>query len=199
MKNETYDYIIPTESPIHKQLDAIINESRIIVISGLPGVGKSLYINELYHLVEDQGKSISLIQWDQARKAFETEEIFTHYPMGEGVVHNGLKLIAGAWLMDTVDKWWAQNKETDARLLIEAPLVGHRFLELVIPSENCELEDVLGTKQTTFLTPMPSKKVRKEIEEARKKDVDENAKEWFGANPASCKCFGNKLAKLLLN
>jgi len=41
--------------------------------------------------------------------------------MGDGTVHNGLKLIAGQWLMDEIDIWSEQYLDTQRILLIEAP------------------------------------------------------------------------------
>jgi len=187
MTSKKYQFIIPETSDVFKKLNALAEETRLVVISGLPGVGKSLYINEFYHLVQLKGKEITLIQWDQARKAFETDEIFKDFPMGDGTVNNGVKLMAGAWLMDQVKTWIDSNRETDSILLIEAPLVGHRFLELVIQSDDEALENFLSSDKTKVLMPIPTKKIRVAIEKAREDQVKEDAKVWFGAKPSVMK------------
>ena len=175
--------IIPEDSKIHDFLVDIIKTSDLIILSGLPGVGKSLYIHEIIRIAGDQGRKLNLIQWDVARKAFETPFILTHFPMGAGTVHNGLKLIAGEWLMEIL-KDWNSNKSSEEILLIEAPLVGHRFVELVHKQQNDHLEALLSSEKTKVVVPIPTKEVRQKIEENRKKQVDEDAKVWSGAKPS---------------
>ena len=97
--------IIPTSSPVFGQLDKIAATQQVVIFSGLPGVGKSLYVREFKLIAKSYERPVDVIQWDVARKAFETEYILEHFPMGEGTVHNGLKLIAGKWLMDELSLW----------------------------------------------------------------------------------------------
>lgn len=175
--------IIPSDSPIRQSLE-LLTESKIIVFSGLPGVGKSLYINSFQAIAHNRGKDIDIIQWDVARKAFETEYISQHYPMGEGTVHNGLKMIAGLWLIDTVKQWLDFNKNSENILLIEAPLVGHRFVELVQKQNDQEIENILSSERCKIVIPIPSKKVREEIEAERNRQVSEDTKVWSGAKPS---------------
>ena len=174
--------VIPDCSPTYKTLAKAAKECRVVVFSGLPGVGKSLYINQFHAIASTYNRRIDLIQWDIARKAFETPHIAELYPMGDGVVHNGLKLTAGLWLEETVAKW-AGSPESDL-LLIEAPLVGHRFIELAKQSDASPIEAFLSSHQCQFIVPIPSIDVRKRIEEARKVDVSEDAKTWVGAKPS---------------
>lgn len=94
--------MIPLESKVYRALEELVMSSKILVISGLPGVGKSLYVNQGLKIANRKKKRTTVIQWDIARKAFETDSLSTIFPMGDGVVHNGLKLCAGMWLMDTV-------------------------------------------------------------------------------------------------
>ena len=183
--------IIPEDHHLYTQFKKLIEEKRLVVFSGLPGVGKSLYINEFYRLAEDLKVPIDLIQWDVARKAFETDLIKAHFPMGEGVVHNGLKLIAGEWLLRFVKKWLIDNEDSDRMLLVEAPLVGHRFIELVKPVGDTYLESFLSSDQTVVLMPVPTKEVRSAIEESRRKQVDEDAQVWFGAKPSVMQMLWN--------
>jgi len=175
--------IIPPTSLIRAQLEAL-TDAKIVIFSGLPGVGKSLYINSFQAIAQEKGKDIDIIQWDVARKAFETEYISSHYPMGAGTVHNGLKLIAGAWLMDTVKQWIDFHKKSDNILLIEAPLVGHRFIELAQKQMDEDLETILSSDLCQFIVPIPSKDVRAAIEAERTRQVSEDAKVWSGAKPS---------------
>ncbi len=173
---------IPRESDVYRSLENLL-DSRIVIFSGLPGVGKSLYINAFREIAHDKGIDVDMIQWDVARKAFETDYISKHYPMGEGTVHNGLKLIAGLWLMDTVSHWIDFNESSENILLIEAPLVGNRFVEIMQKQSDEKLESYLYSK-CKVVVPIPSKEVRLKIEKERERQVSEDAKVWSGAKPS---------------
>jgi len=175
---------IPQSSPVFQTLEALVDECRIVVFSGLPGVGKSLYVNAFQELAAQKEKTLTTIQWDVARKAFETEDIMADFPMGDGTVHNGLKLMAGKWLMDEVQLWVETHAADDQILLIEAPLVGHRFIELVKLQTDQILEHFLEHDGVQIVMPIPSKAVRTKIEAARMQQVKEDAKEWMGAKPS---------------
>ncbi len=176
--------VIPTKSPVYQTLKQTANTAKIVVFSGLPGVGKSLYINQFQLIAETAGKKVTVIQWDIARKSFETPEIAKHFPMGDGVVHNGVKLSAGAWLLDTIKQWLIVHHQAHELLLIEAPLVGHRFIELAKIQADKKLESFFKSDEFQLLVPIPSKKVRTKIEEDRKKQIADDAKTWTGAKPA---------------
>lgn len=184
MKKLNYLEIIPAVSRIYKTIQHGLKDTKIIVLSGLPGVGKSLYIQFLQDFIQLQNQSFDIIQWDIARKAFETKEIQSKFPMGEGTVHNGLKLIAGKWLIDTVVDWIIDNRDNQKILIIEAPLCGHRFVELAKVQNDEWLEDYLSSQKVKVLVPIPSKKVRQKIEDARAAQVSDNAKVWAGAKPS---------------
>ena len=176
--------IIPQTSEIYKELQEIANNNKLVVFSGLPGVGKSLYIQEFQKIVREQGKEIDVIQWDVARKSFESDEIAKHFPMGNGTVHDGVKIMSGLWLIDTLEEWILKDNDNDRILLIEAPLVGHRFVELIHPSENETIEAFLSSEKTVVVMPIPTKQVRRKIEEERERQVSEDAKVWSGAKPS---------------
>ncbi len=181
---EILNNIIPTSSPVFAQLEEIAETSKIVIFSGLPGVGKSLYVNEFQLIAKSVERKVDVVQWDVARKAFETPFISEHFPMGDGTVHNGLKLMAGRWLMDEIDLWYEANLDTDNILLIEAPLVGHRFIEIAKKNYSSSLEKVLASDLTKVVVPIPSKVVRQKIEAERKRQVSEEAKVWSGAKPS---------------
>ena len=176
--------IIPTSSPVFQKLKAVAQNSQIVIFSGLPGVGKSLYIREFQLIAQSLEKPVDIIQWDVARKAFETEYISAHYPMGAGTVHNGLKIIAGKWLIDEVSLWAEQYEGSERILLIEAPLVGHRFIELATKQLDAEMEEVLSSEMTKVVMPIPTVAVRQKIETERARQVSEDAKVWSGAKPS---------------
>lgn len=175
--------IIPEKSPVYQQLLLSARMAEVLVFSGLPGVGKSLYINQFQTLAKKEGRKVTIIQWDIARKAFETPEIAAQYPMGKGEVHNGLKLIAGAWLIDTI-KAWLTTKADKGLLLIEAPLVGHRFVEIAKKQADTAFEDYLSSPAFQVMIPIPSKEVRNKIEADRRAQVQEDAQQWTGAKPS---------------
>jgi len=176
--------LIPKSSPVYSTLKSAATTAKVVVFSGLPGVGKSLYINQFKDIAIQEGKKVTVIQWDVARKAFETPEIAKRFPTGKGEVHNGLKLSVGKWLIDTFEKWIASNKEGNGLLLIEAPLVGHRFVELAHRQSATALERILSSDAFQVIVPIPSKEVREKIEQDRNAQVAENAKTWSGAKPS---------------
>ena len=181
---EILNNIIPTSSPVFKKLEEIAETSKIVIFSGLPGVGKSLYVHEFKLIAKSMDRTVDVIQWDVARKAFETPFISEHFPMGEGTVHNGLKIMAGQWLMDEIDLWVEAHADSDNVLLIEAPLVGHRFIEIAKKNYSPELEQILSADTCKVVVPIPSKIVREKIEAERKRQVSEEAKVWSGAKPS---------------
>lgn len=176
--------IIPTSSPVFQKLKTVAASSQIVIFSGLPGVGKSLYIREFQLIAKSLEKPVDVIQWDVARKAFETDYISEHFPMGEGTVHNGLKVIAGKWLIDEIELWIEEHADSDRILLIEAPLVGHRFIELVKLNPDTEIESILSADTTKVIMPIPTAEVRQKIEAERARQVSEDAKVWSGAKPS---------------
>jgi len=176
--------VIPINSPVYQTLAKTANNAKAIVFSGLPGVGKSLYINQFQLIAESLEKKVTVIQWDIARKSFETKEIAEHFPMGEGVVHNGVKLSVGDWLIDTIKVWLEQHKDDKELLLIEAPLVGHRFIELAKIQADESLEAFFKSADFQILIPIPSKTVRAKIEADRMRLVADDAKTWIGAKPS---------------
>jgi len=188
--------MIPQNSEVYLQLEGLVHSSSILVISGLPGVGKSLYVNQVIEIAKLKGRKLTVIQWDVARKAFETDELSELFPMGEGVVHNGVKLCAGSWLKEVVADWIRKHDSDNDFLLIEAPLVGHRFIEIMQVSEDSDIESFLASEKMKVLVPIPSREVRIKIEEARMAQVDEGAQSWMGAKPSVMLLIWKELCEL---
>ncbi len=176
--------VIPESSSVYQTLAEAAKSAKAVAFSGLPGVGKSLYINQFQIIAEAEGKKVTVIQWDIARKSFETKEIAARFPMGPGIVHNGVKLSVGKWLIDTVKEWLNTHPNQADLLLIEAPLVGHRFIELATIQADASLEAFFKSKAFQMLVPIPSKKVRAKIEADRRAQIAEDAKTWTGAKPS---------------
>jgi len=176
---------IPTENKIYKQLEDIAHKAMVTVFVGLPGTGKSLYVNQFHAIAKSFKKEIEVIQWDIARKSFETEALAKIFPMKDGQVHAGVKLCAGRWLIAYLQNWHLRTLDyANKILLIEAPLVGNRFSELAHSQDNPELEKFLSSEQVQFVLPIPSREVRKKIEEDRAAQVSESATQWSGAKPS---------------
>jgi len=179
---------IPTSHPVFTSLENLAKSSRIVVFVGLPGTGKSLYINQFHQIALQQNRKVEIIQWDVVRKSFETEKISTLYPTIQGQTHAGIRLIASNWLLAYLKKWHGQNvKDNRALLMIEAPLVGGRFSNLVHIQDDTALEKVLSQTSTQFILPIPSNKVRLKIVEERKAQIKEDATKWSGAKPSVLK------------
>lgn len=176
--------IIPQESNVYKTLDQAADTASGVVFSGLLGTGKSLYINQFLQLAQAKDKKVTVIQWDVARKAFETETISTRFPMEASTVHNGLKLIAGRWLIDTIRDWMNDHDPETDMLLLEAPQVGHRFIEIAKKQSDENLEEFFSSKRFQVIVPIPSVQVREKIEADRAAQVSEDAKVWSGAKPS---------------
>jgi len=188
--------MIPQESEVYLQLKGLVSSSSILVISGLPGVGKSLYVNQVIEIARLKQKNIAVIQWDVARKAFESKECAELFPMGDGVVHNGVKLCAGFWLTEVVADWIRNHDVENDFLVIEAPLVGHRFIEIMQVQEDSDIESFLASEKMKVLVPIPSREVRMKIEEARMVQVDEGAQSWMGAKPSVMLLIWKELCEL---
>lgn len=110
--------------------------------------------------------------------------ISTRFPMKGSTVHNGLKLIAGRWLVDTIHQWYINHDQETDMLLIEAPLVGHRFVEIAKKQSEENLEAFFSSEKFQIIVPIPSLEVREKIESDRAAQVSEDAKVWSGAKPS---------------
>lgn len=176
--------LIPENHKINLQLKQIYKTAKVLIFAGLPGTGKSLFINHTYQLTKACGLNTQLIQWDVARKEFEKGHLIHIFPTKEGQVHAGLRLCAGVWLMQYLKNWIKEQKNKSSILLIEAPLIGNRFSELAHKNQDPELEQMLCSPSIQFILPVPSEEVRSKIETERKNQVSESAKVWSGAKPS---------------
>ena len=159
--------IIPREHYLYDVFREIALQKRIVCFAGLPGVGKTLFLQQMVLFAQQAQRSVHLLQWDVARNAFETPQNLQLYPEVKGVTHPMIRKATGLWSRIAVREW-SQNYTQPHILLVEMPLVGNRFIELVQHLED-DSEVILQSKDCIFLLPVPTKKVRKTIEDIRAK------------------------------
>ena len=153
-------------APHIERLRELARTHRMLLIAGLPGVGKSLLLRELAEAAHGYGRAVYLLQWDVARRPFDTPALLARFPEVDGITHAVLRKAAGLWARDAVTDWAAQHEGDGALLAGETPLIGHRFVELARPSADTA-EPVLVSDTTRFLVPVPTVEVRRAIEAAR--------------------------------
>jgi hypothetical protein len=159
--------VIPATSALHGRLTAIAATQRIAVFAGLPGVGKSLLVQQLAILASRAGRKVHLLQWDVARSAFETPTMMAHYPEVNGFTHVMIIKAVGLWIRSAVLGWHQQFAGREHLLIGECALVGNRLMELVEPAPD-PCERLLAGSETVFLLPVPAPHVRAVIEHRRR-------------------------------
>jgi hypothetical protein len=158
--------ILDPRTPLYASLEALAERGRVAFFAGLPGTGKSLLIHQLAHLAHARGRTIHLLQWDTARPIFERSAAGQRHPQVDGVTHGVIRIAVGRWARAAVERW-AREERGGAPLLIgEAPLVGHRLVELARPADD-GAEAVLVAPSTRFVVPVPSPAVRRHLEAER--------------------------------
>lgn len=156
------ELILPSDSPIYQCFADLVVEADRVFLAGLPGVGKSLLLQQLTLMARDAGRAVHLLQWDAARQPFETPD----YPLVGGATHPLVIKAVGAWLRTALVEWEANHRDSGSMLIGEAPLIGGRLMEIARPDGD-EAEALLTNKRTRFLLPLPSKALRAIIEARR--------------------------------
>ncbi len=152
--------ILPPKSAIHARLITLIGVCDRVFFAGLPGVGKSLLLQQMALLAAEAGREVALLQWDVLRQPFETPR----YPLQAGATHPLVIRAAGNWLR-------AQLPNLTCDLLIgELPLIGGRLIELAQTRDDAA-EPLLRTARTQFVVPVPSREVRASIEAKRAQTI----------------------------
>jgi hypothetical protein len=136
------------------------------VICGIPGMGKSLLLREQAILAYEHQRTIHRLQWDIARQPFERADILARYPEIGGSTHPVIRRAAGVWVRRALARWFQTHEDSSHLLLVEAPLVGARFIELARVEADAA-EGYLAADTTVFMVPVPSREVRAAIEAAR--------------------------------
>ena len=177
--------ILPQKSDIYQLFRKTVANKRFVFIAGIPGVGKSLYVQQLALLAQAAGRIVHLFQYDVTRMAFEDSEIGrTKYPEIDGFTQPAMRKAVGMWARQGILQWH-QNYSDPAHILIgELPLVGNRLIE-VAQKEPDEAEPLLASEITQFFVPVPSKRIRAKIEAARVASIanPRNVKEVKDAPP----------------
>jgi len=157
------------QSATSRGLAQAIENARCVAICGIPGVGKSVLVRELMLLAVAARRGVHLLQWDVARLPFDQPAILDRYPEIDNVTHPILRRSAGLWARTAIAAWFKRHADPNHLLVIEAPLVGNRFMELARPASD-EAEPHLAAAATQFLVPIPTCEVRAAIERARAND-----------------------------
>lgn len=173
--------ILSPDSALFQALQHAALERRCVFFAGLPGVGKSLLLQQLALLATERGRSVSLLQWDVARGPFETPELLARYPEADGVTHPVIRKAVGMWARGAVAAWHRQHPDSRAILIGEVPLIGNRLIELVQRQDDAA-EPLLSEDGTLFLIPVPSRAVRQVIEAARVREMAAPSHERERAN-----------------
>jgi hypothetical protein len=164
--------VLPSGSAAHRMLSGVVRNCKAVVFAGLPGVGKTLMLQQTALLARAAGRPLHLLQWDIARQAFETPGILARYPEAAGTTHAAIRRAAGLWVRGAVANWAATHAGDDALLLGEAPFVGNRLIELA-RRESDAAESFLAASTTMFIIPAPTLAVRRAIEAMREREIEQ--------------------------
>lgn len=146
---------------MYRNFSQLIEDADLVFFAGLPGVGKSLLLQQLSLMALDAGRRATLLQWDVARQPFEKPR----FPLSNGATHPLVIRATGLWLRRALVEWEAQRQSADM-LIGEVPLIGGRLIETARPAAD-EAETLLRDQRTQFLIPLPSRQVRALIEARR--------------------------------
>jgi len=176
--------VIPIASNLYKVVKEMVHRKRLIFVTGIPGVGKSLLIQQMALIASEAGREVHLLRYNLARQPFETEVNITKYPEIDGVTDPAIRKAVGLWARQAVRDWHEAHPAPNQLLISELPLIGNRLIELVEPA-NDDAEPLLTSEQTLFVVPVPSWEVREVIETTRARTVAEpqNEQEKLDAPP----------------
>jgi len=156
------EIIIPRDSSLSRALRSTVDQRRMVFFAGLPGVGKSLLLQQLALMAEETGRIAHLLQWDVARIPFETPDILARFPEIDGVTHAAVRKAVGWWARRGVWQWHRRHADDRHILIGELPLIGNRFIELVQPHDD-DLEPLLSGEGSRYIVPVPTLEVRQKI------------------------------------
>ena len=97
--------VIPIASNLYKILQRHAESKRMIFFTGVPGVGKSLLIQQLALIANAAGRTVHLLQYNLAREPFETELNIQKYPEIEGVTDPAIRKAVGQWAREAIVGW----------------------------------------------------------------------------------------------
>jgi hypothetical protein len=182
-----YPTVVPAElilrpgSALLEDLSRAARDDRCVFLAGLPGVGKTLLVQQLAVLADRLGRKVHLLQWDVARLAFETPALLSRYPEVDGVTHAALRKAVGVWVREAIQHWDLSYPDASHLLIGETPLIGNRLIELVRVQDD-PAERIMQSARIEFLVPAPSERVREAIKTARAREMERPAHERETAN-----------------
>lgn len=176
--------LIPISSKLYEVVKDIVQSKRMIFVTGIPGVGKSLLIQQMILIANEAGREVHLLRYNFARQPFETEVNINKYPEIDGVTDPAIRKAVGLWARGAMRNWHEAYPEAKQLLIGELPLIGNRLIELVEPADD-DAESLLKGDQTLFVVPVPSWEVRDVIETTRARTVanPQNEQEKLDAPP----------------
>lgn len=160
------ELILQPASPIYQTFADFVDRAERVFFVGLPGVGKSLLLQQLALMAQNAGRRVYLLQWDTVRQPFETSK----YPLKDGATHPMVIKATGIWMRQAIVDWSETHINSDSILIGEAPLIGNRLMELVRPYAD-DAEAMLRAEETQFAAPAPSREVRQIIEASRERTI----------------------------
>lgn len=164
--------VIPENSLILNNLQNLVQSCEMVMFAGLPGVGKSLLLQQATFMAQQHKRQVHLLQLDVIRPAFTTADIVIRYPETDGLTHPVILKALGLWTRSAVLRWYHNYGRTDHILIGEAPLIGNRLMELAKPYDD-EAEAILRNEKTQFVIPVPTREVRQIIERKRELTIVE--------------------------
>lgn len=162
--------VIPETSNLYKTFGQLAREAKVVIVTGLPGVGKSLYVQQLSVMAQEAGRKVHLLQWDVTRSAFETPDILAKYPEIDGVTHAMIRKAVGLWTRVAIVDWSEQFASDEHILIGEATFVGERLMQLAKTTDD-SAETLLRSDKTQFVLSVPTKRVRSLIEKKRAESI----------------------------
>ncbi len=158
--------ILPRESALYTTFAELVQSADLVFFAGLPGVGKSLLLQQLALMAGEAGRRVHLLQWDVARQPFESPR----YPLQDGATHPLVIKAVGAWSRGAIVQWHAAAGVDGDMLIGEVPLIGGRFIEIVRPADDAA-ELLLRNERTRFVLPAPTREARAAIEAKREQTI----------------------------
>ncbi|OLF12836.1 hypothetical protein BLA60_06085 [Actinophytocola xinjiangensis] len=143
-----------------------------MVFAGIPGTGKSLWVQQVSLLAEAEGRRVHLLQWDVVCEVFESSAAARRFPPVDGVTHVGVRAGVGWWARRAMGAWGRAHPGEQHLMVVEAPLVGNRLAELARVRPD-DAEALLGRRCGVFVVPAPSERVRRVIEDSRRRESRE--------------------------
>jgi hypothetical protein len=159
--------VVGSDPRLAEQLHRLADR-RMVFVSGLPGTGKSLLVNQLVHISAHAGRRVHLLQWDVARPPFEASHAGRRYSQVDGVTHAVIRRATGLWARGALAVWDERHPAPEHLLIGETPFVGNRFVELARRLDD-RAEALLTAASCRFAIAVPSRDVRRFVEAERER------------------------------